>query len=72
MKLNHTALAAETAKICAEIKDRKRLEQAGLYNSPLAGFSDGFKLAALRSRHSDNPLVTAEAAEFEINYQEEF
>tara|TARA_R110000822_G_scaffold162215_2_gene302586 strand:- start:351 stop:566 length:216 start_codon:yes stop_codon:yes gene_type:complete len=71
MKLNHTALAAETAKICAEIKDRKNLERAGLYN-PLAGFSDGFKLAALRSRHSDNPLVTAEAAEFEINYQEEF
>ena len=71
MKFNHTALAAETAKICAEIKDRKRLEQAGLYN-PLAGFSDGFKSAALRGRHSDNPLVSVEAAEFELNYQEEF
>ena len=71
MKFNHTALTAETAKICAEIKDRKRLEQAGLYN-PLAGFSDGFKSAALRGRHSDNPLVSVEAAEFELNYQEEF
>ena len=71
MKFNHTALAAETAKICAEIKERKNLERLGHYN-PLAGFSDGFKSAALRGRHSDNPLVSVEAAEFEINYHEEF
>ena len=71
MTFNKKALTAETAKICFEIKERKRLERLGLYN-PLAGFSDGFKLAALRTRHSDNPLVSVEAAEFEAEYQEEY
>ena len=71
MTFNKKALTAETAKICFEIKERKRLERLGLYN-PLAEFSDGFKLAALRGQGGDNPLVTAEAAEFEADYQEEF
>lgn len=69
MKYNHTALTAETAKIITEIKAEKANPTRAKY---MADFSDGFKLAALRGRGSDNPLVTAEEAEFELNFQEEF
>jgi|TARA_R110002110_G_scaffold398731_2_gene614392 hypothetical protein len=67
MKFNHKALQAETTKIIAEIKAEKANP-----TDKMAGFSDGFKLAALRGRGSDNPMVPVESVEFEAEYHEEF
>jgi len=60
------SIRATTVKICAEIRERKRLERLGLHD-PLAGFSPGFKQAAEKGTFS-----SVDEEEFYRQNHEEF
>lgn len=64
------SIRATTVKICAEIRERKRLERLGLHD-PLAGFSPGFKQAAKKAANQ-RTFSSADEEEFYQQNHEEF
>ena len=63
------SIRATTVKICAEIRERKRLERLGLHD-PLAGFSPGFKQAAKKAAKQRTFSSADEEEFYQQNHEE--